>query len=59
VVDTGTGMLLAGGHGTGMILAGGHGYRIGVSVGFLWHLYGFYDVTRCYLCNNTEISINI
>ena len=27
--------------------------------GFLWHLYGFYDVTSCYLCNNTYISINI
>ena len=26
---------------------------------FLWHLYGFYDVTSCYLCNNTYISINI
>ena len=27
--------------------------------GFLWHLYGLYDVTSCYLCNNTYISINI
>ena len=27
--------------------------------GFLWHLYGFYDVTSCYLCNSTYISINI
>ena len=27
--------------------------------GFLWHLYGFYDATNCYLCNNTYISINI
>ena len=26
---------------------------------FYGTLYGFYDVTRCYLCNNTYISINI
>ena len=25
----------------------------------IFALYGFYDVTRCYLCNNTYISINI
>ena len=33
------------------------------ATGGLWvfcgTLYGFYDVTRCYLCNNTYISINI
>ena len=26
--------------------------------GFLWHLYGFYDVTSCYLCNSIQIFPN-
>ena len=42
-----------------MTLAGGHGYRDESLWVLYGTLYGFYDVTRCYLCNNTEISINI
>jgi hypothetical protein len=49
--------------GTRMSLAGGHVHQVAPGEEcfwfFLWHLYGFYDVTRCYLCNNTDISINI
>jgi hypothetical protein len=48
--------------GTRMRLAGGHVHQVAPGEEpfwfFLWHLYG-YDVTRCYLCNNTDISINI
>ena len=48
--------------GTRMRLAGGHVHQVAPGEEpfwvFLWHLYG-YDVTKCYLCNNTDININI